>query len=154
MRTAKRLTILFIVALAAGFTALGCAGSPGQQAATDADHAMDEHAMDEHAGAGADAMDAAQAVVTDENGTRVTLEVTTAGFVPASVVVPAGKPVTLSVTRRTDKTCATELVMKGHDIDLKLPLDETVEVTFVPDEAGTLDYACAMDMIKGRIVVQ
>jgi len=134
-------------ALAAGLAlfALGCAGS--QESATTSD-------ATDHATATTPAVDAAQAVVTDENGTRVTLEVTGDGFVPASVTVPAGKPVTLAVTRHTDRTCATSLVMKAENIDLALPLDETVEVTFTPQGPGTLDYACPMDMIKGQIVVE
>ena len=99
-------------------------------------------------------LDAANAVVTDENGTRVTLAVTGDGFEPAMVVVPAGKPVTLVVTRQTDRTCATELVMKEHNINLALPLNQAVEAMFTPAAAETLTYACGMDMYKGKIVVQ
>jgi plastocyanin domain-containing protein len=29
-----------------------------------------------------------------------------------------------------------------------------VEITFTPEKAGTLTYACGMDMIKGTVVVQ
>ena len=57
------------------------------------------------------------------------------------------------VTRMTEKTCATELVMPAHDIRQKLPLNEAVEITFTPSDAGELRYACGMDMISGTIVV-
>jgi plastocyanin domain-containing protein len=86
-------------------------------------------------------------------GGRVAIEVTEDGFVPASVTVTAGQPVTLAITRRTDRTCATEIVMPKMNIERKLPLNETVEVTFTPPVPDTLGYACAMDMIKGQVVV-
>ena len=85
---------------------------------------------------------------------RVKIAVTEKGFVPAVVTVKAGRPVTLLVTRRTDRTCATELVLKTHGINEKLPLGKTVAIHFTPERPGTLDYACAMNMIKGKIVVK
>ena len=85
---------------------------------------------------------------------RVKITVTEQGFVPAVVTVHAGRPVTLLVTRRTEHTCATELVLKAHGIDVKLPLGRTVAIRFTPERPGTLDYACAMNMIRGRIVVK
>ena len=96
----------------------------------------------------------AEAVTVGDHGTTVKLLVTEAGFVPPHVHVPAGKPVTLQITRQTDKTCATELVMKEHNLNVKLPLNQTVEATFTPKQAGELTYACGMDMIKGVVHVQ
>ena len=61
--------------------------------------------------------------------------------------------VRLEVTRKTDRTCATELVMKEKNIRLELPLNTTVTADFTPDKAGQLRYACGMDMISGVIVV-
>lgn len=94
-----------------------------------------------------------QAVQTTDAGTTVTLYVTSDGFVPANVHVPAGKPVTLHVTRKTERTCATELVMKAMNIRQALPMNEAVDITFTPDRAGDLRYACPMDMVAGTITV-
>jgi plastocyanin domain-containing protein len=85
---------------------------------------------------------------------RVRISVTEKGFVPAVVTVQSGRPVTLLVTRRTDRTCATELVLKTHGINEKLPLGRTVAIRFTPERPGTLEYACAMGMYHGRIVVR
>ncbi len=85
---------------------------------------------------------------------RVELAVTDEGFEPAKVAVVAGKPVTLVVTRKTDKTCATELVLKDYEIRQELPLNQAVEITFTPREAGEIRYACGMDMIAGTIVAR
>ncbi len=85
---------------------------------------------------------------------KVNITVTKKGFEPASVRLKAGQPVVLSVTRKEQRTCATELVLKAHGIHQKLPLGKTVEIRFTPKSAGTLRYACAMDMIAGSLVVE
>lgn len=79
----------------------------------------------------------------------VELSVTSEGFVPSQVTVKAGKPVKLVVTRRTDRTCATEIVMKDFGVKQELPLEKPVAVTVTPKKAGDYRYACGMDMIAG-----
>jgi len=83
----------------------------------------------------------------------VKLEVTSEGFLPAEVQVKKDIPVRLEVTRKTEKTCAKQLVIKDKNIRLELPLDKTVSVTFTPDKAGRLRYACSMDMVSGVLLV-
>jgi len=83
---------------------------------------------------------------------EVTIEVTDAGFVPAVVTVPKGQAVTLVVTRKTAQTCATEMVYAHNKEKHDLPLDQTVRIELPADRPDTLDYACAMDMIKGQVV--
>lgn len=85
---------------------------------------------------------------------RVAIAVTDDGFVPKQVTVHAGRPVTLVVTRKSDRTCATELVMEEENIRQPLPMNQPVEITFTPDKKGDLTYACGMDMIKGQIAVR
>ena len=75
------------------------------------------------------------------------------GFHPATIQATAGQPVTLALTRTTDETCGTEIVVPALGIDRKLPLNERVEVTLTPAEKGEIAFACGMDMLKGTIVV-
>jgi plastocyanin domain-containing protein len=98
------------------------------------------------------AQHAQRAAATDPN--RIAIAVTEDGFVPASVTVQAGKPVTLVVTRKTTQTCATELIMPAQGINQPLPFGQAVEIKFTPDKPGELTYACAMDMYKGRVIVK
>jgi plastocyanin domain-containing protein len=84
----------------------------------------------------------------------VQITVTEDGFVPAEVKVKKGEPVKLVVTRKTDRTCATEIVVKDYGVEKKLPLGVPVEVTFTPSRSGKVRYACGMDMISGVLVVQ
>lgn len=85
---------------------------------------------------------------------RIAITVTKKGFEPASIRLKAGQPVRLVVTRKVERTCATEIVIKGLGINQPLPLNKTVEVRFTPKAAGTLRYACAMDMIAGSLIVE
>jgi plastocyanin domain-containing protein len=87
-------------------------------------------------------------------GTTVQMTVTEDGYVPAKIVAKKGEPLTLVITRKTDRTCATELVVKEYGINAPLPLGKAVTVTFTPTKAGQVRYACGMDMISGTLVVQ
>ena len=87
-------------------------------------------------------------------GGAIAIAVTENGFEPAEVTVEMGKPVTLVITRKTDKTCAKEFVMKERGIRKNLPLDQAVEIQFTPTESGELRYACGMDMIAGKVIVK
>ena len=84
----------------------------------------------------------------------VEISVTPDGFVPASFKVRAGHPVKLVVTRKVERTCATDIVIKDLKISAPLPLNEAVEFTFTPTQPGTIRFACAMNHIAGEIVVE
>ena len=85
-------------------------------------------------------------------GQVVKMTVTENGFEPANVKVKKGQPVTLEITRKTDATCATEIVIDEHKVNQKLPLNETVKVTFSPNKTGTLKYGCAMNKMIGGVL--
>jgi plastocyanin domain-containing protein len=85
---------------------------------------------------------------------RIQIQVTSDGFVPARAKVKVGQPVTLVVTRKTDRTCATEIVIKDYNINQPLPLNQPVEVTFTPKAAGKIRFACGMDMIAGELIAE
>src|SRR5688572_4163483 len=84
----------------------------------------------------------------DSKGRQVVeLAVTEKGFEPSPVKVKAGQPLLLKVTRKTDKTCGTEIVIDelGDKSKTDLPLGTTVEIDFTPTKAGEIKYGCAMD---------
>ncbi|BDG07913.1 cupredoxin domain-containing protein [Anaeromyxobacter paludicola] len=109
--------------------------------------AAGEHAHGDAAGAKLSKSDQAKA-------RTVEITVTKAGFEPAEVRAKAGEPLKLVVTRKTEKTCATEIVMKSEGVNVPLPLDKPQTVFVKPAKPGTIRYACGMDMIAGKIVVE
>ncbi|HET8538881.1 MAG TPA: cupredoxin domain-containing protein [Anaeromyxobacter sp.] len=87
-------------------------------------------------------------------GEPVKITVTKNGYEPWRVRAWKGVPLTLVVTRTTDETCATEVVLPEHGIHEKLPLNQPVTITFTPTREGELRYACAMNMFQGVIDVR
>lgn len=81
------------------------------------------------------------------------LAVTGDGFVPAHLKVKKGEKVRLVVTRRTEKTCATEIVIEGQGIEKALPMNQAVTVEFVAQKSGEIHYACKMGHIRGVVFV-
>jgi plastocyanin domain-containing protein len=84
----------------------------------------------------------------------IELSVTQDGFTPAEVKAKAGETVKLVVTRKVERTCATEIVMKDLGVNQPLPLGKAVAVTVKPPKAGSYRFACGMDMIAGQLVVE
>jgi len=84
----------------------------------------------------------------------IDLAVTKQGFEPEEVQVKKGEPVHLVVTRKTDATCATEIVIKDLGIKKELPLNKAVAIDFTPQKSGRIHYACGMDMLGGTLLVQ
>jgi plastocyanin domain-containing protein len=85
-------------------------------------------------------------------GGVVQMRVTEAGFEPSSVKVKKGQPLELVITRKTDKTCAKEIVIDEYAINTPLPLDKAVTVAFTPTKSGELKYGCAMDKMIGGVL--
>ena len=86
-------------------------------------------------------------------GRVIDMQVTAEGFVPANVKVKANEAVTLRITRKTDETCATEILIEGTDINVPLPLEKTVSVNWTPSKAGAVKYGCAMDKMVGGVLL-
>lgn len=93
---------------------------------------------------------------TAAGGDRFDITVTKDGFTPEDISVPAAKPVTLVFERKTDETCAKQVILDvdGKKIEKELPLNTPVEVAVTFPKAGKLTYACGMDMEHGTITVQ
>ena len=85
---------------------------------------------------------------------RVDVTVGDTGFEPASIPAKVGEKLTLVFTRRTTSPCGGEVVLKSTGEKKELPLNEPVELAVVVDKAGSVDFACGMDMMQGSVVVQ
>jgi plastocyanin domain-containing protein len=87
-------------------------------------------------------------------GAVVEVKVTEKGYEPARLTAAVGKPLTLRITRTTDKTCAKEIVLKDPPLTRELPLGVPVDVTITPARVGEIAFACSMDMFSGVIDVR
>ena len=85
---------------------------------------------------------------------EIRVAVTDKGFEPKEIQVKKGEDVTLVVTRETDQTCATEIVVAGGTVRAALPLNQPVRVALGPIDAGGVKFACGMGMLGGAVVVR
>jgi len=86
---------------------------------------------------------------------EVKITVNEKGYEPSPLTLKRGEPVKLLVTRTTDETCATDIVIDDPKVHAKLPLNQEVAVLFTPTKTGELHYGCSMDkMVSGVFVVE
>jgi plastocyanin domain-containing protein len=90
----------------------------------------------------------------EQTPTEYAIVVSEEGFEPAETRIPQGRPVTLVITRKTDKTCATEIVFPSLGKRYALPLDQPVRVALGPQKAGTVSYVCGMNMLGGKVIIR
>lgn len=85
----------------------------------------------------------------------IEMAVTDNGYEPSKITVVRGQPVVFRITRKTDNTCATEILITDSDVNVKLPLNQTVDVPYTPTKTGEIKFGCAMDkMISGVLLVE
>ena len=84
---------------------------------------------------------------------KIEIEITEKGFRPSSVEVTTAVPVELVFTRRTNNTCATEVVLPTQKIKKALPLNEPVSVVVTPAKEDVA-FACGMNMLRGKLVIK
>jgi plastocyanin domain-containing protein len=85
---------------------------------------------------------------------EIAIHVTTDGFVPKHATAPRGQPVTLVITRDTDQTCATQMVVAGIDSTWDLPLHRAVHIDVPQGVTDTLHYVCGMGMERGDVTAR
>jgi plastocyanin domain-containing protein len=85
---------------------------------------------------------------------EVQLSVTDRGFEPPRAEVPRGHAFTLVVTRKTDQTCAKEILIPALNERRPLPLNQAVHIDVPKGVADTLSYICSMQMLGGTIAAK
>ena len=75
------------------------------------------------------------------------------GYQPGEITAREGERVRLTFLRSDKSGCTSEVVFPSLGIRKTLPTGVPVEVDLGSLPAGTLEFACGMDMVRGRIVV-
>lgn len=76
------------------------------------------------------------------------------GYTPDTIVVRHGKPVRLNFLREETATCSEKVILADFGKSADLPTGDTVSVEFVPKEPGEYEFACAMGMLRGKLIVE
>ena len=75
-------------------------------------------------------------------------------YAPDAVQEKANEKLKFVFTRVSESRCGEEIVFPDYGIKKTLPLNQPVEVAITTKAAGTIGFACGMDMMKGSIIVQ
>jgi len=100
-----------------------------------------------------DAKSAKAAAKPEAPARHIKVGVTEAGFEPNEIQAKSGENIVLDITRVTDETCATAIVIPDQKIRVDLPLNKEVAVPVKASKVGRIAFACPMNMITGALVV-
>ncbi|MBS1707935.1 MAG: cupredoxin domain-containing protein [Armatimonadetes bacterium] len=98
-------------------------------------------------------VEAPVAATTNPEGVQTAVVAVDGKFSPAVLHVKKGQPVEVTFDTK-NRSCAETVIFKVIDQTIHLKDGEKTVLKFTPKDAGTIDYACSMDMIKGKIVVE
>ncbi len=102
--------------------------------------------------AAADAASTAKNMEIPKDAYKIT--VSKAGFSPEEVTVDRSKFSKLAFLRTDSENCGSEIVFSDLNIKKKLPVGEVVLVELPENLKGkTLNFACGMDMMKGKLII-
>lgn len=74
------------------------------------------------------------------------------GYSPALVRIPAGKEVTVTLTRTDTTDCLEEFVIPDLKIKRTLEMNKDEVIKLKISKAGRYEFHCGMNMYKGAIV--
>ena len=131
--------------------------SDGRRAAVKAELKPGQHVVTfggEYLHDGDEVVDAGAPEVAKLAVSAVTISVTENGFEPDTFDVQKDAPVRLTFIRKTEKTCATDVVFPDFGITRNLPLNKPVIIEITPRKSGAVVFTCGMNMIRGKVVAR
>ena len=97
--------------------------------------------------------DSVEATVTETGAQEVNVTVK-GGYSPDVIVVKKGTPVRLNFYRDETSSCSEQVVFGDFGIAKNLPAYKTTPIEFTPDKSGEFTFACGMNMLRGKLIVQ
>jgi len=94
------------------------------------------------------------AVDIGDNGVQEIKITVKGGYSPDVIAVKQGVPVKLDFYRDESASCTEQVVFGDFGIARDLPAFKTTSIEFTPDKAGEFTFACGMNMVRGKLVVE
>jgi plastocyanin domain-containing protein len=76
------------------------------------------------------------------------------GYSPDVIVVKENLPVRLNFYRDETSSCSEQVVFGDFGIIKDLPAFKTTPIEFTPDKPGEFTFACGMNMLRGKLIVE
>lgn len=90
----------------------------------------------------------------NESGVQEIKVTVKGGYSPDVIVVRQGKPVRLQLYRDETASCSEQVIFGDFGIAKDLPAFKTTPVEFLPDKTGEFNFACGMNMMRGKGIVE
>ena len=94
------------------------------------------------------------ATAHESRGVQTVQVLVKGGYAPDLIEVQVGRPVRLVFRREENNSCTEEVVFSDFGIVRRLPQNESVPIEFTPDKPGEFIFHCAMNMVRGRLIVR
>ena len=91
---------------------------------------------------------------TNETGVQEIKVTVRGGYAPDVIVVKNGIPVRLNFYRDETSSCSEKVIFGDFGIAKDLPAYKTTRIEFTPEKTGEFTFACGMNMIRGKLIVQ
>ena len=96
----------------------------------------------------------AAAATIGSGGTQEIKVTVRGGYSPDVIVVKKGVPVRLNFYRDETSSCSEQVVFGDFGIARDLPAFQTTAIEFTPDKTGEFTFACGMNMLRGKLIVE
>lgn len=91
---------------------------------------------------------------TTESGFQEIKVTVRGGYSPDLIVVKQNVPVRLNFYRDETSSCSEQVVFGDFGISRALPAFKTTTIEFTPDKIGEFTFACGMNMLRGKLIVE
>ena len=91
---------------------------------------------------------------TIANNEQTATVVVNGGYSPATVVLKKGVPAQLNFKMEDSTACLSHVVFEQLGINEDLSKQKITKIDIPTDKAGTINYACGMDMFHGKVIVK
>ena len=75
-------------------------------------------------------------------------------YSPGVIKAKAGEMVRINFRREEDADCSRFVNFPDFRIRKELPRGETVTIELLPEKEGEYEFACDMDMYKGKLIIE
>lgn len=85
---------------------------------------------------------------------KIVVDVKNHGYKPNVITFKQGKHAQVKFIASDNMGCMNEVVFKSLGIDDNLNGKKEITIDIPTDKPATYDFACSMDMFKGKVVVK
>lgn len=76
------------------------------------------------------------------------------GYTPGTIVLKKDVPARIVFNRKDPSSCLDQIVFPDFGVHADLPMGEKYVVEVTPHEAGEFGFACGMNMMHGKMIVE